>query len=302
MSKNPLAVSPVEAQSTLRLDVPVERYQAAVEELSKHGCDHPAEALRAVLDAAGYRLRIVASDEVAALGGPWAVDIGRDDNDAPVYVNLDDFKGRDVCLFTGEKGRGKRAKVTKLLDSWNTKGARIIAPAEQKPPQTIAINSSGAFLMSTPYGDLVETVPPHELAALLSETLHGSGPVVLVLDPDLFSFDTRQEFGVYGPAVDLRQFDHIDGLHVLAVDDSNSFHRKHERRRYAEWTKEITGWHMSVGLKIHFIWGIRDEKPFREACAEVPGRTVTPRWFTPDITPIHQEQAHTGMGGKVGKK
>lgn len=299
MSTNPPSVSSAEALCGLRLDVPVAGYQAAVEELSKCGCGQPAEALRAVLDAAGYRLRVVQSLEVAALGGPWAVDIGRDDDDAPVYINLDDFRGRDVCLFTGAKGRGKRTKVKKLLAYWEAKGARIIVPAEKNPRATIAINSSGAFLMATPYGDLLETVGPRELGTVLADIEPGSGPVVLVLDPDLFSFDTRREFGMYGPAVDLRQFDHFDELHVLAVDDSNSFHPTLERRRFAEWAEGTEGWHMSVGLNIHCIWGIRDQTPFWDAYAEVPGRTVAPRWFTPDITPISQAR---GMGGKVEKK
>ncbi|SHX98984.1 Uncharacterised protein [Mycobacteroides abscessus subsp. abscessus] len=299
MSTNPPSVSPAEALCGLRLEVPVAGYQAAVEELSKCGCGQPAEALRAVLDAAGYRLRVVQSLEVAALGGPWAVDIGRDDDDAPVYINLDDFRGRDVCLFTGAKGRGKRTKVKKLLAYWEAKGARIIVPAEKKPRATIAINSSGAFLMATPYGDLLETVGPRELGTVLADIEPGSGPVVLVLDPDLFSFDTRREFGMYGPAVDLRQFDHVDELHVLAVNDSNSFHPKLERRRFAEWAEGTEGWHMSVGLNIHCIWGIRDQTPFWDAYAEVPGRTVAPRWFTPDITPISQAR---GRGGKVEKK
>lgn len=299
MSTNPPSVSSAEALCGLRLDVPVAGYQAAVEELSKCGCGQPAEALRTVLDAAGYRLRVVQSLEVAALGGPWAVDIGRDDDDAPVYINLDDFRGRDVCLFTGAKGRGKRTKVKKLLAYWEAKGARIIVPAEKKPRATIAINSSGAFLMATPYGDLLETVGPRELGTVLADIEPGSGPVVLVLDPDLFSFDTRREFGMYGPAVDLRQFDHFDELHVLAVDDSHSFHPKLERRRFAEWAEGTEGWHMSVGLNIHCIWGIRDQTPFWDAYAEVPGRTVAPRWFTPDITPISQAR---GRGGKVEKK
>lgn len=299
MPTNPPSVSSAEELCGLRLDVPVAGYQAAVEEFSKRGCGKPAEALHAILDAAGYRLRVVEALEVAALDGPWAVDIGRDDDDAPVYVNLDDFRGRDVCLFTGAKGRGKRTKVKKLLASWNAKGARIIVPAEKKPSPTIAINSSGAFLMATPYGDLLETVAPRELGTVLADVEPGSGPVVLVLDPDLFSFETRREFGMYGPAVDLRQFDHVDELHVLALDDSNSFHPKHERRRFAEWAKATAGWHMSVGLNIHCIWGIRDQKPFWDAYAEVPGRTAAPRWFTPDITPINQAR---GRGGKVGKK
>lgn len=290
-----------QAQCGPRIDMAVAGYRAAVDELAERGCDQPVEALRAVLDAAGYRLRVVDSLEVAALDGPWAVDIGRDDDGAPVYVNLNDFQVGDVCLFTGQKGRGKRTKVRKLLEDWKAKGARIIAPAEQEPPGQIAINSSGAFLRATPYGDLLELVAPHELANVLAGIESGGMPVVLVLDPELFSFQTRQQLGIYGPAVDLRQFDHVNGLHVLAVDDSDSFHPKNERSRFSQWAKRTAGWHMSVGLNIHCIWGIRDQKPFWDAYAEVPGRIAAPRWFTPDITPIHQNQPGS-WGGKVRKK
>lgn len=270
---------------TPRLDVPESRHRAAVAALAGGGCARPTDALRDVVGAVGYRLRITGdSDGVAALEGPWAVDLGRDDEDAPVFINLDEFVGPDVCLFTGEAGRGKRTKVTKLIRSWNAKGVRCIAPVEQQPPSQLVVSGSKYFLASRSYGDLIETVEPPQLPEVLAELRPDPGqPVVLVLDSDFFSWDTRQEHGLYGPAVDLQQFDHIDRLHVLAVYDSNSFHRKHERRRYAEWSQATSGWGMSVALNIHCMWGIWNEEPYWEAYAEVPGMTITPRWFTPDV-------------------
>lgn len=275
-----------ESEWTPRLDMPTARHQAAVAELAKRGCDKPGDALRDVLAAAGYRFRVTADARaVASTEGPWAVDLGRDDDDAPVYINLDDFMGPDICLFTGDSGRGKRTKVLKLLSSWHAKGAKIIAPAERDRRAQLVVSGSQYFSRSTSYDGLIELVEPQKLAQVLADLQpHTETPVVLVLDDSLFSWNTKQEHGLYGPAVDLRQFEHMDWLHVLAVYDSRSFHRQNERRRYAEWSRATTGWGMSVALNIHCIWGIWNDKPYWEAYAEVPGVTITPRWFTPDIT------------------
>ncbi|SHU66562.1 Uncharacterised protein [Mycobacteroides abscessus subsp. abscessus] len=281
-----------ESEWTPRLDMPAARHQAAVAELANRGCDQPGDALRDILAAAGYRLRVTADARtVASVEGPWAVDLGRDDDDAPVYINLDDFTGPDICLFTGDGGRGKRTKVLKLLSSWHAKGAKIVAPAEQERPSQLVVSGSQYFSVSRSYGDLIEQVEPQSLAQVLAELQpHSQTPVVLVLDDSLLSWDTKKEHGLYGPAVDLRHFAHMDGLHVLAVYDSRSFHRQNERRRYAAWARATAGWGMSVALNIHCIWGIWNEKPYWEAYAEVPGVTITPRWFTPDITPPTESQ------------
>lgn len=276
-----------ESEWTPRLDMPAARHQAAVAELANRGCDQPVDALRDILAAAGYGLRVTADARtVASVEGPWAVDLGRDDDDAPVYINLDAFTGPDICLFTGDGGRGKRTKIGKLLSSWHAKGARIIAPAEQALPSRTVISGGKVFSASSSYGHLIEPVEPSRLAHVLAELPPDSTtPTVLVLDSRMISGDTQREHGLYGPAIDLKQFEHMHRLHVLAVYDVYSFHRKAERQRYAQWAHATSGWNTSVALNIHCIWGISNNKPYWEAYAETPGATITPRWFTPDITP-----------------